>query len=244
MGLELQNPEFKISNCENPEFKILNLPKSWIADFGSPKSWIQHFRSPKSWIQDFSSPKSWIQDFGSPKSWIQHFGSPKSWIHDFGSPKSWTQHFGSPKWRIQDFGSLKSWIQEILHLKDNNIVYPSRVKGCHCLYLINSCVKKGIEINAVYLWAVTVHFVFSDNCQKACYWLALIMRFCMYMYLACSGLPTLSHKKNLPESQLCQQYRTHTRRNNRKMFMFAQMFIFKWSFLSLLLKLSSASEFN
>ena len=28
LGLELQNPEFKISNCENPEFKILNLPKS------------------------------------------------------------------------------------------------------------------------------------------------------------------------------------------------------------------------
>ena len=39
----------------------------------------------------------------------------------------------------------------ILHMKDNNIIYRSRVKACHRLYLINSCDKKGIEINAVYL---------------------------------------------------------------------------------------------
>lgn len=44
----------------------------------------------------------------------------------------------------QDGSEVPDNFHLITHMKDNNIVYPSRAKACQRLYLINSFEKKGI----------------------------------------------------------------------------------------------------
>ena len=54
----------------------------------------------------------------------------------------------------QDGSEVPDNFHLITHMKDNNIVSPSRARTCHRLYLINSCDKKGMLyklMNAVYL---------------------------------------------------------------------------------------------
>lgn len=70
----------------------------------------------------------------------------------------------------QDGSEVPDNFHLITHMKDNNIVYPSRAKACHRLYLINSFEKKGILMQYICkLLLISILCTAITATDKACY---------------------------------------------------------------------------